>query len=342
MAKHFVLAIYQLCLTLAALIHAQDQCNQVWSLVSSSFISIDCGLMDETSYKDETTGIHFNSDGKMPRIQVNSLEKQFWNVRSFPEGTRNCYTLYLLPRVNSNKCLVRARFMYGNYDGKDSLPKFDLYLGPNWWNSVEFENASSVTTKEIVQVATSDYIQICLVNTNNGTPFISILEIRVLNDGTYVSESIQLLERFDIGLQEGQNVKYPDDIYDRIWRPYNPNGWKQISTSLSVANGGPFSYGLISSGAITFYVYMYFAEIEKLLTNQTREFDVYVNGGLLQKNASVPFLGHGTLMYLSPEPETNIQIWMNRTNESTMSPILNGIEVYGRKTLDLPETDQNA
>lgn len=40
MAKHFVLAIYQLCLTLAALIHAQDQCNQVWSLVSSSTLPL--------------------------------------------------------------------------------------------------------------------------------------------------------------------------------------------------------------------------------------------------------------------------------------------------------------
>lgn len=117
---------------------------------------------------------------------------------------------------------------------------------------------------------------------------------------------------------------------------------KTATTTENASDNLEFSYQLISSGAITFYVYMYFAEIEKLLTNQTREFDVYVNGGLLQKNASVPFLGHGTLMYLSPEPETNIQIWMNRTNESTMSPILNGIEVYGRKTLDLPETDQNA
>jgi len=97
--------------------------------------------------------------------------------------------------------------MYGNYDGKDSLPKFDLYLGPNFWDSVEFQNASTVTTKEIVHVATSDYIQTCLVNTNEGTPFISTLEIRVLNDANYVSDSIQLLQRFDVALQEGQIVR---------------------------------------------------------------------------------------------------------------------------------------
>ncbi|XP_068479215.1 probable LRR receptor-like serine/threonine-protein kinase At1g05700 [Phaseolus vulgaris] len=360
MVKHFVL----LCLTLSALIHAQDQ---------SEFISIDCGVVDEPSYKDETTGIEYSSDGNATDTGINrrisseymvkSLERRFWNVRSFPEGTRNCYTLYL-PRMNSNKRVIRARFMYGNYDGKDSLPKFDLYLGPNFWDSVEFENASTVTTMEIVHVATSDYIQICLVNTDEGTPFISTLEIRVLNDGTYVSESIQLLERFDVGLQEGQIVRYPDDIYDRIWSPYNPHGWKQISTTLAVANGGPFSYGVpstvlktaatpenvtdnlgfsyqLSNGAVRFYVYMYFAEIEKLEADQTRQFDVFVNGALLQNNATLPFLGHGTLIYISSEPETVLQIWINRTNKATMSPILNGIELYQGKTLDLPQTHQN-
>ncbi|KAG5016201.1 hypothetical protein JHK82_021874 [Glycine max] len=71
---------------------------------------------------------------------------------------------------------------------------------------------------------------------------------------------------------------------------------KTATTTENASDNLEFSYQLISSGAITFYVYMYFAEIEKLLTNQTREFDVYVNGGLLQKNASVPFLGHGTLI----------------------------------------------
>ena len=99
--------------------------------------------------------------------------------------------------------------MYGNYDGKDSLPRFDLYLGPNWWDTVEFENVSSVIAKEIIHVASSDYVHICLVNTNSGTPFLSALEIRVLSNETYEfpPESLQLLERFDVGSQEGQIIR---------------------------------------------------------------------------------------------------------------------------------------
>lgn len=100
-----------------------------------------------------------------------------------------------------------------------------------------------------------------------------------------------------------------------------------------------FSYQL-SNGAVKFYVYMYFAEIENLAADETREFDVYVNGRLLQNNVSLPFLTRGTLISETP-PQTMLQIWINRTNKATMAPILNGIEVYEGKTLDLPETHQD-
>ncbi|KAL9304407.1 hypothetical protein ACSQ67_021670 [Phaseolus vulgaris] len=217
---------------------------------------------------------------------------------------------------------------------------------------------------------------------SNGDSNISLLQIMgeksLLLDPTLVGEAVTMPKegptilamqevalihaQDQSGLQEGQIVRYPDDIYDRIWSPYNPHGWKQISTTLAVANeehsnnGVPstvfqtaatpenasdnlrFSYQLIN-GTIALYVYMYFAEIEKLAADQTREFNVYVNGALFVTNASYSFLGHDTVMYVSSE--TELQIWINRTNKATMSPILNGIELYEGKTLDLPETYQN-
>lgn len=147
--------------------------------------------MDEQSYTDKTTGINYTSDSNLTNTgtshtissQYNStsLQRQFWNVRSFPEGPRNCYTFHL-PRTATNKLLIRASFMYGNYDNKDSVPRFDLYLGPNWWDVVEFENVSSVTTKEIVHTAPSDYVHVCLVSRKSGIPFLSALEIQVLKN----------------------------------------------------------------------------------------------------------------------------------------------------------------
>lgn len=97
--------------------------------------------------------------------------------------------------------------MYGNYDGKGSLPEFDIYLGAKWWESVVFEDASSVITKEIIYVASSEYVHICLFDTHKGTPFISVLELRVLNSDAYLVNSLELLARFDVGLQDNETVR---------------------------------------------------------------------------------------------------------------------------------------
>ena len=182
----------------------------------AGFISIDCGLVDEPSYTDETTSIYYTWDVNFTDTGVShiisskfkaSLERQFWNVRSFPEGTRNCYTLFV-SQGSSKKYLVRASFVYGNYDGKDSLPEFDIYLGAKWWESVVFENSSSVFSKEIIYAASSDYVHFCLFNTGKGTPFISVLELRVLSsDYAYLDNSLELLGRFDIGSKDGKKIR---------------------------------------------------------------------------------------------------------------------------------------
>ena len=97
--------------------------------------------------------------------------------------------------------------MYGNYDGKNFLPKFDIYLGAKWWDAVEFEDASSIITKEIIYVASSDYVHVCLLNTNNGVPFISAVELRDFKSDAYPVNSLELLARLDIGLQDGKTVR---------------------------------------------------------------------------------------------------------------------------------------
>ncbi|KAF5466494.1 hypothetical protein F2P56_016414, partial [Juglans regia] len=99
---------------------------------SQGFISIDCGS-NEDNYIALITGIPYTSDkgfidtgiAKTVPGSYNKLKK---TLRSFPQGKRNCYTLQPNQGKN-NKYLIRARFTYGNYDGKDKGPVFDLYLG---------------------------------------------------------------------------------------------------------------------------------------------------------------------------------------------------------------------
>jgi hypothetical protein len=68
-------------------------------------------------------------------------------VRSFPDGAaRSCYTLRSL--VAGLKYLVRAAFLYGNYDGLGRLPVFDIYVGINFWATL---NVSSPNVAEILE-----------------------------------------------------------------------------------------------------------------------------------------------------------------------------------------------
>ncbi|CAL4902173.1 unnamed protein product [Urochloa decumbens] len=113
----------------------------------TGFISIDCGVWP-AGYGELRSRGHqvvvrpdaaFTVDaGSSQNISVEyvmpTLPKRYLNVRSFPDGERNCYTLRSL--VAGLKYLLRAEFLYGNYDGLSRPPIFDLYAGVNFWSRV--------------------------------------------------------------------------------------------------------------------------------------------------------------------------------------------------------------
>ncbi|KAF2323511.1 hypothetical protein GH714_035852 [Hevea brasiliensis] len=98
-------------------------------------------------------------------------------------------------------------------------------------------------------------------------------------------------------------VVYPDDVYDRLWHPFHLIQLTDISTNLTVDFGSHNDYqppSIVMRSAVTqanssnpllvsigdsveyktyqFYVYMHFAEIEKLEANQSRKFNISLNG----------------------------------------------------------------
>nr|GFB81184.1 leucine-rich repeat transmembrane protein kinase protein [Tanacetum cinerariifolium] len=186
---------------LLAIIHAQDD--------QSGFISIDCGIAQGTNYTDSKTGLNYVSEAGfiesgvsqkiLPTYNSPKLAIQFTTLTSFPQGTRNCYTLR--PKQGKgNRYLIRARFHYGNYDFKGQPPQFDLYLGSDLWYTVNF-NASLAIDYEIIHLTSSDYIYVCLVNIGLGTPFISALELRLLDSSMYATQlqSLILYDRYNFG-----------------------------------------------------------------------------------------------------------------------------------------------
>jgi hypothetical protein len=166
---------------------------------------------------DAALKIPYSSDGGflegglsheiLPEFMADTGNDQQKTLRSFPDGPRNCYTL---PSNSSKKYLLRATFTYGNYDKLNktldgSLFLFGLHIGVNTWEAVNLTNwdPSGTIWKEVLTVAPSNSVSVCLINFGSGIPFISSLELRPLEDTMYpfvnTSVSVSYFQRFRFG-----------------------------------------------------------------------------------------------------------------------------------------------
>jgi hypothetical protein len=89
-------------------------------------------------------------------------------------------------------------------------------------------------------VVPDDFVQVCLVNTGTGTPFISSLDLRPLHRTHYPQvtavQGLALTTRLNFGpTDDTLIVRYPDDPHDRIWYPMvDTTRWTEISTTQKV------------------------------------------------------------------------------------------------------------
>ncbi|KAL0010233.1 hypothetical protein SO802_005341 [Lithocarpus litseifolius] len=323
----------------------------------SGFISIDCGSPANSNYSDASTGINYISDAafidtgisqKISAIYKGSFQQQVWNLRSFPEGIRNCYNINI---TQGTKYLIRASFLYGNYDGQSKLPQFDIHLGVNMWDTVNITNVAISTVKELIHVPSETNLQVCLVNSGLGMPFISAIELRPLNSSTYVSNfgSLALFRRVDVG--SGGAYRYPYDVYDRFWYPYSRNDWTNLSTEHTVTTtDNPYKIpSVVMSTASTpknvsaplelswytqkatseYHIYMHFSEVVKLEANQSRSFSITINGEHWYGPFTPEYLYTITVYSRSIlEIAQKYDILISKIENSTLPPIINAIEIY--------------
>ncbi|KAK0598719.1 hypothetical protein LWI29_037334 [Acer saccharum] len=340
----------------------------------SGFISIDCGATK--SHRDDEIGLFYETDTKYvetgevheisPYSAYNNYEL-YRDLRSFPLGTRNCYTLKLEQGTHNNY-LIRAVFVYGNYDNKNQTPAFDLYIGVNKWATVYNDKLFS----EIINVFSDEYIDVCLVNTGFGVPYISVLELRPLNNSIYLLKNgaLRLLTRYDVGAENDTITRYPEDVYDRFW--YSPgltdpnfNRLIPISTKSKINKesfGDAYqvpdrvlrtasrtqnasipiilSYNLPGS-ASPYYIYFHFAEIEKLKDGQKRKLRIDLNS----TNSGLKVTEPITLEYLKPMilpiSGTELQVSIYATDGPDLPPILNAVEIFMFVGLPLSPTNLN-
>ncbi|XP_068498665.1 LRR receptor-like serine/threonine-protein kinase IOS1 [Phaseolus vulgaris] len=335
------------------------------------FISIDCGAEAGVNYTDPSLGINYVSDANFINTGVRGIitseeisrhtQRYMWRLRSFPEGKRNCYKISI---TRGSTYLIRTTFLYGNYDGRNMLLMFDLLLGANKWATVNIKNASIDKVNEIIHVPSLDFIQICLVNTGNGTPFITAIELRTLKNDTYVTESLSLELYNYLRCDLGYDNRYSADVYDRLWytcdfeedwTPLNASipddsfvdndfkpGATIMSTAVTPANG---SAPLVISWepqdeTDEFYVYMHFTELQVLTGNQTRQFNITMNGKLWYENCSPQYMSVSTIYSPPGGSGKEIKFSLERTENSTLPPIINAIEIYKVKQFHQSDTFQ--
>ncbi|KAL0703539.1 hypothetical protein Bca4012_069964 [Brassica carinata] len=312
--------LFYVCATFS-IIHLAHSQNQ------QGFISLDCGLpSNESPYNEPFTNLTYISDASF----VHSGKT---------DGIRNCYNLSVM---QDTKYLIRTVFVYGNYDGLNASPIFDLYLGPNIWTTVDAK----------------------LSGLGTSTPLISALELRPLPYDTYITRtgSLKYVDRIYFSNSD-KGVRYPEDVYDRAWSPFLPVEWTQINTTLNVvdshkdynppqdviktaavpANASEpmtFSWTLDTSDDET-YAYLYMADIQKVRNNDTREFDIIANGKVeFDPYSPMKFEVEVLFNRVPLKCEGGLcRVQLSRTRKSTLPPLMNALEIF--QVIEFPQSETN-
>ncbi|CAM8973276.1 unnamed protein product [Rhodiola kirilowii] len=333
------------------------------------FVSLDCG--GEESFTDEL-GLNWTPDAQMIFGQTalisiaNETRKQYATVRHFPADKRKyCYTLNVMLRT---RYLVRATFLYGNFEDKNVFPKFDVSVGPTHWSTVVISDANTIEVIELIFLATERTESVCLYNGNTGQPFISTLELRKFNGSAYHTDFenqfyLGVSARINFGAETDAPVRYPDDLFDRIWESDTVKkanylvdvaaGTQRISTdqlidtnkderppvkvmqTAVVGRNGTLTYRLNLDGFPGFgWAVTYFAEIEDLGTKESRKFSFLLPGNPDLSKAIVNIQENAHGKYRLYEPGFNnitlpfvLSFTFAKTVDSTRGPLINAIEI---------------
>ncbi|KAK4783794.1 hypothetical protein SAY86_018162 [Trapa natans] len=320
--------------------------------------NIDCGA--SSSYVDGNFIAWQGDDALISAGQsrtVITTDHVMSTLRVFTSGKKNCY---VLQGQKGAKLFVRARFMYGNYDGKSSPPSFDIQIDGNDWATVVTNmDTTNYVYYELTYTSKGNSISLCLVQTNsNQYPFISALEVRTLGSNMYqyfsANQALNLAGRHAFGASTTIV-----DSYDRLWGPtiltgsqYTtvtgdallidttkvvenpPQGALQnaATTSSSTAKSMKWALTGLDTVATPTYLNLYFSEVTQLdPTTDKRNFTVYVDDQLMDSTTggiSPPYESVEALYIYGIVASSNSTITLQSTNDSTLPPIINAIEVF--------------
>ncbi|THG12137.1 hypothetical protein TEA_013903 [Camellia sinensis var. sinensis] len=335
---------------LCLLISFQSACGQ------EGFVSIQC--CGDLNFTDSKTNISWKTDSdwypdrftcqdivRPVKNDTGYNKARFFNSRF---GNKWCYNL---TTVKNQDYLIRGTFRYGDLLGIPPGSSFNVLIGVTPIGTV---NSVYETEVEAIFRATNDNTNFCLEK-GKGYPYISKLELRTLNNSDYFqlepSGVLKLIDRFGVG-SDGQKIRYPYDLYDRIWgkelnRSQTANQIlsstanitnanitapsppiKVLKTALTHPDHLEFLHDDLVTEQTNYNLHLYFLELNDSVQAGERVFDVYINN---EKSKEIDILA-GESNYKAVILKFTANGFLNLTlvkasNGSLFGPIINAYEI---------------
>lgn len=165
-------------------------------------------------------------------------------------------------------------------------------------------------------------------------------------------------------LMKWRLFRYKDDALDRIWNSYKSSYWESIYAGFEsfAYSDNPFKLpGKVMATAAKpkneseplkffldtddhsqrFYLYMHFSEILQLERNQSRVFNIWLNGKKWSDPVTPKPLSSSTIFSTNSVTGSNLEFSLEKTGDSVLPPIINALEVYVIKEFSQSTTDQD-
>ena len=158
-------------------------------------------------------------------------------------------------------------------------------------------------------------------------------------------------------------TRYQDDVLDRLWEPFSWSYWEPVKapystsalteneyklpakimeTAVKPVNGTSLDFYLEGIDSTQqFYLYFHFAELEEVQAGQIRQFTISLNNRTIFGPIEPKYMASQTNFTQSSLSWSRMNFSLAQTNQSTLPPIMNALEIYMIKEFLQSPTEQS-
>ncbi|WOG96213.1 hypothetical protein DCAR_0415546 [Daucus carota subsp. sativus] len=272
-------------------------------------------------------------------VQNETIREEFNTLRFFPNSTQdNCYIVPAETQII--RYILRAGFYYGNYDGLSSPPTFNLFINDVKWATVNTSKNNGEPYYEEINYE------------NNGSGFFKICLVQIKDGGLKI-----IYFRFD-------PLKF-DEMYNRVWSkgvtPSNCDNFiGYTDVTATIENYPPYlvlmdsvqptdtdtiilTVDLPQSAPQTAYFVFYVTELKEKSSIERRAMKLEI-AGKYQGTVEAPSKGETAVITKYPVTVSGptINIRLTRDKNSTLPPMIAGMEVFTKWDTGANHTDHSA